>query len=165
MMNTTATTTKTATYFTFDHIKKQIVGSEFNFKMAGNADKPQYEALMIAMERHPNYTLTPVASKKKASKKQTYEGLTRDLMKDYIEMKKNEVLLAEFKQMIEDKTPYPTMKSWFLETYKGFNVKKAKSELAKHELAAKKEKVRTTVRKKIVKTDASKAPMGLVSNF
>ena len=37
-----AASTQTAAYFTFNHINKTIVGTEFNFKMAGNPIKPQY---------------------------------------------------------------------------------------------------------------------------
>ena len=129
-------TTKSATYFTFDHIRKAIVGSEFNFKMAGNPEKPQYGALMAAMDRHPSYTLTPIASKKKVEKKQSYEGLTMDLMEEYLKVYEGEladVARAKFAEMKakkeEKKIAYPTIKSWFLDLFPNFNVNKAKMEI------------------------------------
>ena len=81
-----AASTKTAAYFTFDHIRKTIVGSEFNFKMSGNPTKPQYEALMTAKKMQPNYSLELIVSKKKVEKKQSYEGLTMHLMEEYLNL-------------------------------------------------------------------------------
>ena len=115
MTNTTfaaASTTNTAidatftTYFTFNHLKKTIVGSEFNFKMSGNPNKPQYEALMKAMAFQPNYTLAPVASTKKVEKKQTYKGLSFELMMDYVEFKGNEIQKAEFEEIVSSNATY-----------------------------------------------------------
>ena len=129
-------TAMTANYFTFDHINKTIVGSEYNFKMSGNPTKPQYEALMAAMERHPNYTLTPVASKKKVEKKQSYEGLTMELMEEYLNIYEGELaaeVRAKFAEMKakkeQKKLAYPTIKSWFIDLFPKFNVNKAKMEI------------------------------------
>ena len=79
MSNITTNTnnTRIPTYFTFDHFNKKIVGSEQNFKMSGNPNKPQYAALLVAMEAHPNYELSAVAPK---VKKQTYAGLNCELI-------------------------------------------------------------------------------------
>ena len=77
--NTTSNNTRTATYFTYDHFGKKIVGSELNFKKSGNPNNPQYAALMAAMAAHPNYELSAVAPK---VKKQTYAGLTCELMRE-----------------------------------------------------------------------------------
>ena len=41
MINNTNSNTRIPTYFTFDHFNKKIVGSEQNFKMSGNPNKPQ----------------------------------------------------------------------------------------------------------------------------
>ena len=155
-----------ATYFTFNHINKTIVGSEFNFKMSGNPTKPQYEALMNAMAMHPNYTLAPIASTKKVEKKQTYKGLDMTLMADYIRIAGTEQVKAEFNHMVEGKTAYPTIKSWFLEEFKHFNVNQAKTMIAKHELTARKTAVRTAVKVKMVKAEEPKAStIALASNF
>ena len=116
-------------FFRFNILNDTIEGSEFNFKMSGNPTKPQYEALMTAMEMHPNYTLAPIASTKKVEKKQTYKGLSMELMADYIRIAGTEQSKAEFKHMVEGKTAYPTIKSWFLELFPKFDVKKAKKEI------------------------------------
>lgn len=172
MTNTTlsSTTIQTATYFTFDHIRKQIVGSEFNFKMAGNPAKAQYEALMDAMNRHPNYALTPVASSKKVEQKKTYAGLNTKLMTDYIAMVGNEVQKETIKHMVDTKVAYPTIKSWFLGEFEGFNVKKAERQIAKNACEVKKENVRKVVKVKMAESKSEKATANVVelpkaSNF
>ena len=136
-----------ATYFTFNHINKTIVGSEFNFKMSGNPTKPQYEALMNAMAMHPNYTLAPIASQKKATKKQTYKGLNMELMAFHITQKGNEEAKAEFAHMVEQKVAYPTIKSWFLELYPTIEVAKTQRAMAQKDLADRKATVRKVVKK------------------
>ena len=126
----TAMDTTFTTYFTFNHLKKTIVGSEFNFKMSGNPTKPQYEALMTAKKMQPTYSLELIVSKKKVEKKQTYKGLSMELMADYIRIAGTEQSKAEFKHMVEGKTAYPTIKSWFLDEFKHFNVNQAKAQIA-----------------------------------
>ena len=152
MSTATMSAMSATTCFTFDHIGKKILGSEFNFKMSGNPAKPQYEALMNAMERHPNYTLSPIISTKKVAQKKTYAGLTLKLMQDYIDMVDNELNKATLNQMIAEKNTYPTIKSWFLEEFKDFNVKKAEREIAKQTL----ERTKATVRK-VVRANLEKA--------
>lgn len=145
MSNITTNTnnTRTATYFTFDHIGKRIVGSELNFKKSGDDSTPQYKALMTAMERHPSYALSPVAPK---VKKQTYKGLTTELMREYVKIKGTSAQLEELDNLIDNNEAYPTIKSWFLDYYKcGFTVEKAKSVVAHHKLNARKAKVRVKV--------------------
>ena len=75
MSNVNATTkSASATYFTYDHFNHKIIGSELNFKKSGIPGSAQYNALMTAMERHPNYSLSAVVPK---VKKQTYAGKRR----------------------------------------------------------------------------------------
>ena len=156
-----------ATYFTFDHIRKTINGSEFNFKMSGNPNKPQYEALMTAMAMHPNYTLTPIESTKKDTKKQTYKGLNLELTSFYISQKGDKVAKAEFDHMVEDKKiSYPTIKSWFLEQYPTIEIAKTQRAMAQKDLADRKAAVRTAVKVKMVKAEEAKAStIALASNF
>ena len=163
----TAMDTTFTTYFTFNHLKKTIVGSEFNFKMSGNPNKPQYEALMKAMAFQPDYTLAPVASTKKVEKKQTYKGLSFELMMDYVEFKGNEVQKAEFEEIVSSNATYPTIKSWFLDNFKvGFTVEKAEREIAEYKLNERKTKVRTSVKVKMVKpAPAAVVEMPTASNF
>ena len=137
MSNTAITVTSvSATYFTFDHINKTIIGSEFNFKMSGNPTKPQYNALMNAMAMQPSYSLSPIASEKKVQKKCTYKGLTMPLMEQYLEIYTDEQAdeaRAKFAEMKAKKNlnemSYPTIKSWFLDLFPHFNVQKATQEI------------------------------------
>ena len=166
MTNTTSSstsTTKTAIYFTFDHFNKKIVGTEQNFKKSGISGTAQYNALMAAMSAHPNYELSAMAPK---VKKQTYAGLNYELMMDYVDVKGNEVQKAEFEQHVNDGDSYPTIKSWFLDNFKcGFTVEKAKREIAECRLSAKKEKVRTVVKAKVVKAAPAVVELPTASNF
>lgn len=141
-----------AVYFVFDHVGKKILGSEYHFKKAGIPGSMQYEALMERMAAQPDYTLSPIPAKKKVEKKQTYAGLTLALMKQYIAIKENnEKLMAEYEKMVEDKACYPTVKSWFLEAYPGFDVKRAETEIREHKLRSYKKVIRK-VQPRVIKT-------------
>ena len=162
----TAMDTTFTTYFTFNHINKTIVGSEFNFKKAGDPTSEQYAELMQFKAIQPTFKFAPIASTKKVEKKQTYAGLTLPLMSDYIRIAGTEQVKAEFNHMVEGKTAYPTIKSWFLEEFKHFNVNQAKTMIAKHELTARKTAVRTAVKVKMVKAEETKvSTIALASNF
>ena len=91
-INNNSNNTRPATYFTYDHFGKKIVGSELNFKKSGNPNNPQYAALMKAMADHPTYSFAPVAPK---VKKQTYAGLNAALITEYVELFGTEAQKAE----------------------------------------------------------------------
>ena len=120
---TFSASTKTAAYFTFDHINKTIIGSEYNFKMSGNPLKPQYNALMTA-------------------KKQSYEGLTISLMEEYLNLVYEGELAEEARKQFaamkakkeQRELSYPTIKSWFLDLFPKFNVNKAKAQISEKKL-------------------------------
>ena len=162
--SSTETRTSASTYFTFDHFDKKIVGSELNFKKSGIPGSAQYNALMAAMSAHPNYTLSSIAPK---VKKQTYEGLSFDLMMDYVECKGSEIQKAEFEEIVNSNAAYPTIKSWFVENFKaGFTVEKAKREIAQAQLRARKATARTAVRVRTAKAaSAAVVEMPAASNF
>lgn len=178
MIKTASTSTKTASanYFTFDHVGKRIKGSEANFKKAEIFGTAQYEALMVAMERHPAYTLTPIAPE---FQKQSYKGLNFELMMDYVEFKGTKVQQAEFEEIVNRNSTFPVIKSWFVENFKvGFTVEKAKREIesakrkmarnaAQETLKVQKSNVRKVVKAKMVKAEEAKAsaPIALASNF
>ncbi len=160
-INNNSNNTRPATYFTYDHFGKKIVGSELNFKKSGNPNNPQYAALMKAMADHPNYTFAPVAPK---VKKQTYAGLNSALITEYVELFGNEAQKAELNQMVNDNEAYPAIKSWFLDYFKcGFTVEKAKREIAHRKLNTKKATVRKAVRVKVA--PATVVEMPAAANF
>lgn len=159
--NTTSTTTRSTTaFFTYDHFNKQIIGSEQNFKKSGIPGSAQYNALMDAMNAHPNYSLSAIAPKKE---KQTYKGLNTPLITEYVELFGNEAQKAELEQMVNDNEGFPAIKSWFLDYFRvGFTVEKAKREIAHRKLNAKKKAVRKAVR---VKATPAVVEMPAVANF
>ena len=144
---TTSNTVRTSTKkfaFTFDHINKKIVGKDVDFQKAGIPGSDLEKELNARMEDRPSYGFTIIPTEKKPAKK-TYAGLTRELMREYIEVqeiKAKDDLLAQLDTMIKDKIAYPTIKSWFLEEFNGFNVNKAKTLIKAKKLIAVKAKVR-----------------------
>lgn len=142
-------------FFTFNHIQKQIVGSQFNFDKSGIFGTDQYNALMVAMEKHPDYELFPIAPVKV---KQTYQGLNKQFIDKYIQAVATEEIKAQYKKYIEDKSHFAVIKSWFLEEYKGFTMENAMRELRKHtknekqnKLVAVKKSVRQSVEEEMKK--------------
>lgn len=152
-------------FFRFNILNDTIEGSEFNFKKAGDPTSAQYAELMQLKVIQPSFKFAPIASTKKVEKKQTYAGLTLGLMADYIRIAGTEQVKAEFTHMVEGKTAYPTIKSWFLEEFKHFNVNQAKTLIAKHDLTARKTAVRTAVKVKTAKVAPAVVEMPIASNF
>lgn len=163
--NSTATTLITsAKFFRFNHFNNTIEGSELNFKKAGNPTSAQFAELMSFKAVEPSFKLAPIAPK---VKKQTYAGLTCELITEYVELFGNEAQKAELAELIDDNEAYPAIKSWFLDYFKcGFTVEKAKREIANRKLNARKAKVRTAVRVKTVKAaPAAVVEMPTAANF
>ena len=161
--NNTNETVRIANFFTFDHFNHKIVGTEQNFKKSGIDGTAQYKALMAAMERHPNYELFAIAPK---VKKQTYKGLTTDMIREYVEIKGSEAQKAELAELINNDEAHATIKSWFLDYFKvGFSVEKAKEMIAYHKLNARKSKVRAIVKARSVKATPAVVEMPAASNF
>lgn len=160
-------------FFRFNLLNDTIEGSEFNFKKAGNPTSEQYVELMKMKATQPTFKFAPIASTKKVEKKQTYAGLTFDLMMDYVEIKGTDTIKAEFEEIVNRNSSYPTIKSWFLDYFKaGFTVEKAKREIeaakkkaAQAKLKETKAKVRATVRAKTVKATSAVLEMPTAQNF
>ena len=153
-------------FFRFNLLDDTIEGSELNFKKAGDPTSAQYAELMQFKAIQPSFKFAPIASTKKVEKKQTYKGLNMDLMADYIRISATEQVKAEFNHMVEDKKiTYPTIKSWFLDEFKNFNVNQAKTQIAKYDLTARKAAVRTAVKVKTAKVASNVVEMPTAQNF
>ena len=153
-------------FFRFNLLDDTIEGSELNFKKAGDPTSAQYAELMQFKAIQPSFKFAPIASAKKVEKKQTYKGLDMGLMADYIRVFGNEQVKAEFNHMVEDKKiTYPTIKSWFLDEFKHFNVNQAKAQIAKSELTSRKAAVRTAVKVKTTKVASTVVEMPTAQNF
>lgn len=164
-MNFAANTTSTKNLFVYDHINRTIVGKEHHFKQAGIPGSPAYNALMAVMAGQPTYTLAPIASQKKPTKKQTYKGLNMELMAFHIDQHANAEVKAEFTHMVETKVAYPTIKSWFLELYPHIEIAKTQRAMEKKDLADRKASIRTAVKVKMVKATPSVVEMPTAMNF
>ena len=162
--NEKITTTSKKFAFTYNHITKKIVGTDINFQKAGIPGSDLEEELLARMSAQPTYTFEVIATEKKPAKK-TYAGLTQDLMKEYIAIQEDKAkadLEAQLDKMIADKIAYPTIKSWFLDTFQNFSVSKAKSEIQNHQLVSVKAKVRLV---KAAPKSATKNPELAVVNL
>ena len=123
--------TVSTTYFTYDHINKKIDGTMENFELSGIPGSAQDLALMACRKEHPDYDFRIVKLKKE---KNSYKGLKRELMHDYIDCFGSKEMMEQFQQMKKDGTAFPAMKSWFLDLFPHFNVEKAKKDIQKHRL-------------------------------
>lgn len=158
MMNVKATIKTTTPCFTFDHIHKQIVGTELNFRKSGIPGSAQDVELMARLAEHPDYTFQII---KPAKEKNSYKGLTCPLMAEYLEMTKQEVLSATLKKMRDDGVGFPAIKSWFLDLFPHFNVSKAKHEICDYRLGRVKTKYKV-VKAEPKATDASKPASNII---
>lgn len=123
--------TVSTTYFTYDHINKKIDGTMENFELSGIPGSAQDLALMACRKEHPDYDFRIVKLKKE---KNSYKGLKRELMHDYIDCFGSKEMMEQFQQMKKDGTAFPAMKSWFLDLFPHFNVEKAKKDIQKYRL-------------------------------
>ena len=102
--------------FVVDFAKKAIVGSQSAVKKAGRVGSKEYKMLMELLEKHPTFK---VVAKEPNEKKNTYAGLTYDVMKEYINgLENSEEMMAEYesvKKMANGK--YPLVKKWFIDTF------------------------------------------------
>ena len=165
-MTATATTSKKYN-FTYDHVNHKIVGTDIAFQKSGIPGSKEEQELMARMEARPTYGFTIIPTEKKPAKK-TYAGLTRELMKEYINIQEGEKkadLMAQIDKMVADKMAYPTIKSWFLDVFEDFSVSKAQREIKNHKLVSVKAKVRMVKATPKTAPQASKAPELAVVNM
>ena len=142
----------TTIYFTYDHIGKKIDGTEENFRMSGIPGSAQDVALMACLKEHPDYDFRIVKLKKE---KNSYKGLKRELIHDYIDCFGTDEMMAKFVEMKKDGKAFGTIKSWFLEQFPNFGtVEKAKRKIQKHRLSEVKSKYKVKV-KETSKEDAN----------
>ena len=131
-MNKTINCTETS--FTVDHIKTTLNGKAIDFKRAGLPGSEHEALLLRRIAAQPTYTLNPITPKKNLNKK-TYAGLSRDLMRAYIPTQEHaEERMAELDEFEAKDTNFPTIKSWFLDTYKDFSVEEAKRAISKNKI-------------------------------
>ena len=121
--------------FTYNHITKKIVGTDINFEKAGIPGSALEKELLARMAGQPTYTFEVIATEKKPEKR-SYAGLTMDLMEDYLAIWENDLADAARAQFAEMKAKqekkelrFSLVKSWFLELFPKFDVKKAKKEI------------------------------------
>lgn len=151
IMNATVKNEKTATAitskkfaFTYDHVNQKIVGTDINFQKAGIPGSALEAELNARIAERPAYGFTVIPTEKKPAK-QTYKGLTKELMREYIAIQEEQAaadLNARLDTMLKEKKAFPTIKSWFLDEFKDFSVSKARREIKNHKLISVKTKVR-----------------------
>lgn len=100
-------------FFTVNFITKEITGSERAFNRAGRGFEAELNELTTLMAKHEGFELVKSEVNKK---KTTYKGLDIDFMREYISLNDAD-RLPEF-EAIAEKFKFPTVKKWFLETYK-----------------------------------------------
>lgn len=105
-MNKTITTKKNA--FEVNFFNKSIAGTKAAFNKASKGEGAHYEELTRLMAQHPDFRLVIKEQKIQKEKKETYEGLTFKLMKEYISIQKNSKALMEaFEEVKKFANPIP----------------------------------------------------------
>ena len=129
----------TRSLFVFDHVNKTIVASKSSLKKAGRPNTPEADLLASMMKQHPDYAVVEKEVKTNSGKN-TYDGLTMELMKAYIEIQSNaKEMLETYNRVVEmatkQKKKYPLTKSWFVGVYTDFNVEDAQKKINAHLIA------------------------------
>lgn len=109
-----------------NHFDKEILISKSFQKATMNPYSNEYRELAEVMAVHPNYKIVQRIIKTNP-RKETYEGLTYEYMRDYIILsatpEEELAAVAEFDEMIliskchARALRYPTIKRWFLAKY------------------------------------------------
>jgi hypothetical protein len=100
-------------FFTVDFINNEIRGSKRAFDRAGRGFEAELNELTALIAKHEGFKLTETEGNKK---KTTYEGLNIPFMREYI-MLNDADRMPEF-EAISKNCKFPTVRKWFLETYK-----------------------------------------------
>ncbi len=117
------------TLFAVNFAENTIVATKTTLKKASVPNSAEYKALMKLMKQNPTFAIVEKEIKK-ATGKETYAGLTKDFIKEYITIQSNSADLTEqFKKAFE-MGKFPLVRKWFLNTFKNFNMEKAKEEIA-----------------------------------
>lgn len=122
--------------YTYDFANNTIVASKTTLKKAGNPTTPEYKALMKMIAGQPSFRVVEKTINT-SKKKQTYPGLTIEVMKTHIEAQaNNEALMAEFNAVqAMGKSKYPLAKKWFLEQFPGFKMTEGKKAVSNAKIA------------------------------
>ena len=133
---------KNAPRFVINFVDKTITGTKASFDKAGKGEGAIYEELAVKVAAHPDFELVVKEQKKRSNKaKQTYDGLTFDLMKKFIAIQPNSASLMNgyegAKKMAKEigSSVYPFTKKWFLGQFKDFNVEDAKRAISDHNIS------------------------------
>ena len=133
---------KNAPRFVIDFVNKAIIGTKASFDKAGKGEGAIYEELAAKVAAHSDFELVVKEQKKRSNKaKQTYDGLTFDLMKKFIAIQPNSASLMNgyegAKKMAKEigSSVYPFTKKWFLGQFKDFNVAEARKAISDHNVS------------------------------
>lgn len=125
--------------FNYNFVNKTIVGSKRSIERANKGLSPEYQELTYMLSQHPDFTVVEKVIQVNESKK-TYNKLTLDRMKEYIETQANaEEKIEEFeaiKKVAKARGAlYPLSKKWFLATYPEYKTNEISTEQASGLLA------------------------------
>lgn len=119
-------------YFRYDVMDAKIVGSKSAFDMANRGYGDAYEELMRMSKEHPEFAYQIAERKSSGKTKNSYKGLTRAVIENYIEIQANKQEIKMELEKLESlaKNKWPEVKKWFLSKYPDFSVEDAKREIA-----------------------------------
>lgn len=114
--------------FHYDLMNAMIVGSKSAFEKANRGYGEVYEELMRMKKEHPDFGYQVSERKSSGKSKNTYKGLTRKLVIEYISIQPDKEILTKEFEKAESLAAgkWPGVKKWFLAKYPEFNVEAAK---------------------------------------
>ena len=127
----------TRSLFTVDVVAKTISASKATLIRAMNPNSAEYVELNLLRADNPNFE---VVQKQPKKKKETYDGMNFDFMRNYIQTQADaEEVLVEFECVkLVNNNRYAPVKKWFLDAYKDdegkFDMVKAKAEITEYRI-------------------------------
>lgn len=111
--------------FAIDFAENTIIASKTTLKKASNPNSAEYKEMMKLMKQNPTFT---VAEKviKEAVGKNTHKGLDKPFIEKFISIQTNSADLKKQYDEVSKMGKFPLVRKWFLNTFKDFDMDKAK---------------------------------------
>ena len=114
--------------FSVNFAENTIIASKTTLKKASVPNSPEYKELMKLLKQNPTFTIAEKVIKE-AIGKETYEGLNKKFIEKYISIQNDASYLNEQYRKAAKRGKFPLVRKWFLETFKNFDMEKAKKEI------------------------------------
>lgn len=119
--------------FAVNFAENTIVASKTTLKKASIPNSAEYKALMKLMKQNPTFTISEKVIKEHEGK-ETYAGLKKDLIEQFIAIQDNAADLDAKYQEASKLGKFPLVRKWFLKEFNNITVKAMKEAIENHNL-------------------------------